>query len=161
MVGTTSGTEEGAAAHPPEATAGDAAPKTVRVARECIDALNRGDRHRLLATLAPRAVWHSAAMGETITSNEEIARNLLGHRGTFPDLHEEIVLGLIWLTSYGLFVAGMRDFFRSPRIRRSMERVTGAVLVALAGRLALERFGRMAPTTLIVTISLTSIAEGS
>ncbi len=49
------------------------------------------------------------------------------------------LLGLTWLTSYGLFVTRMRDFFRSPRVRRRMERVTGAVLVALAGRLALDR----------------------
>ena len=49
------------------------------------------------------------------------------------------LLGLIWLTSYGLFVTRMRDFFRSPRVRRRMERATGAILVALAGRLALDR----------------------
>jgi threonine/homoserine/homoserine lactone efflux protein len=49
------------------------------------------------------------------------------------------LLGLIWLTSYGLFVTRMRDVFRSPRVRRRMERVTGVVLVGLAGRLALDR----------------------
>lgn len=49
------------------------------------------------------------------------------------------LLGLIWLTSYGLFVTRMREVFRSPRVRRRMERVTGAMLIALAGRLALER----------------------
>ena len=49
------------------------------------------------------------------------------------------LIGLIWLTSYGLFVTKMRDFFRSPKVRRRMERITGAVLVGLGARLALER----------------------
>lgn len=68
----------------------DRAQETLRVARECIDALNQGDEPRLLATLAPQAVWHSAATGETFTGRQDIARNLLGYRGTFPDLHEEV-----------------------------------------------------------------------
>jgi steroid delta-isomerase-like uncharacterized protein len=63
---------------------------TLRVARDCIEALNQGDKERLKANLAPDAVWHSAATGETIEGGDNIARNLFGYRGTFPDLHEEI-----------------------------------------------------------------------
>jgi len=63
---------------------------TLRVARDCIDALNEGDQERLKGDLAPDAVWHSAATGETIEGGDNVARNLFGYRGTFPDLHEEI-----------------------------------------------------------------------
>src|SRR5947209_5334743 len=66
------------------------AENTVRVARACIDALNEGDEARLQATLAPDAIWHSAATGETMTGSEDVARNLYGYRGSFPDLREEI-----------------------------------------------------------------------
>ncbi len=63
--------------------------------------------------------------------------------GTFLGL---LVLGLlfsaltlIWLTGYAFAVAKAGDFLRRPRIRQALEAVTGAVLVALGIRLALER----------------------
>jgi threonine/homoserine/homoserine lactone efflux protein len=43
---------------------------------------------------------------------------------------------LVWLTAYALAVAKAGDLFRRPRIRRAIEGVTGAVLVALGIRLA-------------------------
>ena len=43
---------------------------------------------------------------------------------------------LVWLTAYALAVAKAGDLFRRPRIRRAIEGVTGAVLVALGVRLA-------------------------
>ncbi len=45
---------------------------------------------------------------------------------------------LVWLTGYALAVAKAGDFLRRPRIRRAIEAVTGAVLVALGLRLATE-----------------------
>src|SRR6266542_1442481 len=45
---------------------------------------------------------------------------------------------LVWLTGYALAVAKADDFLRRPRIRRTIEAVTGAVLVALGLRLATE-----------------------
>jgi threonine/homoserine/homoserine lactone efflux protein len=63
--------------------------------------------------------------------------------GSFPGL---LALGLVfctmtlaWLTGYALAVAKAGDFLRRPRIRRAIEAVTGAVLVALGLRLATER----------------------
>ena len=43
---------------------------------------------------------------------------------------------LVWLTAYTFAVAKAGDLFRRPRIRRAIEGVTGAVLVALGVRLA-------------------------
>jgi threonine/homoserine/homoserine lactone efflux protein len=46
---------------------------------------------------------------------------------------------LIWLTGYALVVARVGDMLRRDRVRRSMEAVTGIVLVGLGLRLATER----------------------
>jgi len=46
---------------------------------------------------------------------------------------------LVWLTVYAFAVARAGDFLRRPAIRRVVETVTGAVLVALGLRLATER----------------------
>ena len=63
-----------------------------------------------------------------------------------PVLPRMIVLGAIfatigvtWMTGYGLLVTKARDLIDRPRVRAWMERVTGAVLVGFAARLALER----------------------
>jgi threonine/homoserine/homoserine lactone efflux protein len=48
-------------------------------------------------------------------------------------------LTLVWLTAYAVAVAKAGDFLRRPSIRRAMEALTGAVLVALGLRLATER----------------------
>jgi threonine/homoserine/homoserine lactone efflux protein len=48
-------------------------------------------------------------------------------------------LTFVWLSAYALVVARLGDLLRRPRIRRAMEAVTGAVLVALGLRLAAEQ----------------------
>jgi threonine/homoserine/homoserine lactone efflux protein len=48
-------------------------------------------------------------------------------------------LTLIWLTGYAIAVARASDFLRRPSIRRSLDGLTGAVLVSLGLRLATER----------------------
>jgi threonine/homoserine/homoserine lactone efflux protein len=48
-------------------------------------------------------------------------------------------LTLVWLTGYAFAVAKAGDFLRRPKIRRSVECVTGAVLIALGLRLATQR----------------------
>jgi threonine/homoserine/homoserine lactone efflux protein len=45
----------------------------------------------------------------------------------------------IWLTGYAFAVAKAGDFLRRERIRRTLDRITGAVLVALGLRLAAEQ----------------------
>ena len=49
------------------------------------------------------------------------------------------LMTLAWLTAYTLVVARAGDVLRRPVIRRAIEAVTGAVLVALGLRLATER----------------------
>jgi threonine/homoserine/homoserine lactone efflux protein len=49
------------------------------------------------------------------------------------------VLTLTWLTAYAVGVARAGDLLRRPRIRRTLDALTGTVLVALGLRLAAER----------------------
>jgi len=48
------------------------------------------------------------------------------------------ILTFSWLALYAVVVATAGDVLRRPRIRRAIEGVTGAVLVALGLRLAAE-----------------------
>jgi threonine/homoserine/homoserine lactone efflux protein len=48
-------------------------------------------------------------------------------------------LTFVWLCGYAVVVARAGDLLRRPRIRRAMEAITGAVLVALGLRLATEQ----------------------
>lgn len=47
-------------------------------------------------------------------------------------------MALIWLVVYAVMIARAGDFLRRPRIRRTIESVTGAVLISLGLRLATE-----------------------
>src|SRR5207302_1589121 len=49
------------------------------------------------------------------------------------------VMTLTWLTGYALVVALVGDVLRRERVRRSMEAITGLVLLGLGLRLATER----------------------
>jgi threonine/homoserine/homoserine lactone efflux protein len=62
-----------------------------------------------------------------------------------PAFGRLFVLGLVfsamtfsWLTGYAFAVAKAGDILRRPRIRRALDRLTGAVLIALGLRLAAE-----------------------
>lgn len=48
------------------------------------------------------------------------------------------LMGVLWLSAYGLAVARGRAVFGRPRVRRALDRVTGVVLIGLGVRLALE-----------------------
>jgi threonine/homoserine/homoserine lactone efflux protein len=49
------------------------------------------------------------------------------------------VMTAIWLTAYAFAVARAKDVFQRPRVRRLVDGLTGAVLVALGLRLASEQ----------------------
>jgi len=49
-----------------------------------------------------------------------------------------LAMGLIWLIAYAAIAARMAGFFRSERVRRRIELVSGAVLVALGLRIAVQ-----------------------
>src|SRR5262249_51807059 len=55
-------------------------------------------------------------------------------------------LTLVWLTAYATAVAKAGDFLRRPRIRRTLDGLTGAVLVAFGVTLAREGWARDAGT---------------
>ena len=48
-------------------------------------------------------------------------------------------LGIVWLLSYATIITRAGDVFRRPAIRRTMERVTGIVLIGLGLRLVTEQ----------------------
>jgi threonine/homoserine/homoserine lactone efflux protein len=50
-----------------------------------------------------------------------------------------IVLGLVWLSTYAWLVSRLQVVLARPRVKAAMESVSGAVLVALGVRVALER----------------------
>ena len=50
-----------------------------------------------------------------------------------------IVVGLVWLTFYAWFVSRLHAAMTRPRVKVALERVTGAVLIALGLRVAIER----------------------
>ena len=45
---------------------------------------------------------------------------------------------LLWLTGYALATARMADALRRPRIRRTLDGITGVTLIGLGVRLAAE-----------------------
>ncbi len=49
------------------------------------------------------------------------------------------LISIFWLLTYTSIVTKIGDFFRRPRVRRTMERVTGLVLLGLGLRLATEQ----------------------
>jgi threonine/homoserine/homoserine lactone efflux protein len=72
--------------------------------------------------------------------------SLLPQFATRPSFAALLLLGLVfccltlvWLTGYAFAVARAGDFLRRTRIRRALDCVTGAVLVALGLRLATEQ----------------------
>ncbi len=48
------------------------------------------------------------------------------------------LMGLAWLSAYALAVARGRHVLSRPRLRRTIDRVSGAVLIGLGARLALD-----------------------
>jgi threonine/homoserine/homoserine lactone efflux protein len=50
-----------------------------------------------------------------------------------------IAMSLVWLTLYSWFLSGFRGVLNRPKIRRSLESITGGLLVLLGLRLAWER----------------------
>jgi threonine/homoserine/homoserine lactone efflux protein len=62
---------------------------------------------------------------------------VLPHTLTLAAIH--VVVGLIWLTTYAHLVDRARAVITAPRVKAWLERTTGAVLIALGVRVAVER----------------------
>ena len=88
----------------------------------------------LSALLNPKlVVFFATFLPQFIDSRQAVLPHMLFLGALFD------VMVLVWLTGYGLFVTRLRAFFSAARVRRTMERFTGVVLVALGARLALEK----------------------
>jgi len=88
----------------------------------------------LSALLNPKlVVFFATFLPQFINSRQAVLPHMLFLGALFD------VMVLVWLTGYGLFVTRLRAFLSAARVRRTMERFTGVVLVALGARLALEK----------------------
>jgi threonine/homoserine/homoserine lactone efflux protein len=106
--------------------------------------------HRSTATSTPRRGGTTAFRQGVVSNlgNPKMAiffPSLLPQFASPPIFGTLLVLGLVfcsmtlaWLTGYAFAVAKAGDFLRRARIRRALDRVTGAVLIALGLRLAAE-----------------------
>ena len=64
-------------------------------------------------------------------------RNVLPQTLTLAAIH--VLVGLIWLTAYAHLIDRARAVLTAPRVKAWLERSTGAVLIALGVRVAVER----------------------
>jgi len=122
--------------------------------RSLWDAVRRTDAE------GPRVRSGRAARGSWVALREGLISNLGNPKiavfftsflpqfvpGSHPSFFALLVLGLLfgalglaWLTSYSIPVARAGDFLRRAGIRRALDGLAGAVLIALGARLALER----------------------
>jgi threonine/homoserine/homoserine lactone efflux protein len=62
---------------------------------------------------------------------------LLPQTLTLAAIH--VIVGLIWLSTYARLVHRARGLLTAPRVKAWLERTTGAVLIALGLRVAVER----------------------
>jgi threonine/homoserine/homoserine lactone efflux protein len=110
----------------------------------------RGREGRLTGGVAAPRLAPAKAFRQGLVSNLGNPKMAVFFVSLLPQFGHSFValaaLGLVfctltfaWLTSYVAVVARAGDFLRRPRIRRTLEAVTGAVLVALGLRLAAER----------------------
>ena len=100
--------------------------------------------------LAPRVAYRQGLLSDL--GNPKMAAfftSLLPQFAAGPSFWGMHALGIVfcaltflWLALYATAVARMHAVLRRPRIRRTMEAVTGTVLVALGLRLATERMPR-------------------
>jgi threonine/homoserine/homoserine lactone efflux protein len=110
----------------------------------------RGRGERLTGGVAPPRLASAKAFRQGLVSNLGNPKMAVFFVSLLPQFGHSflalVALGLVfctltfaWLTAYAAVVARAGDFLRRPRIRRALEGVTGAVLVALGLRLAAER----------------------
>ncbi|HEY4131539.1 MAG TPA: LysE family translocator [Gemmatimonadaceae bacterium] len=79
------------------------------------------------------AVFYLTFLPQFISPGEPVLRRSL----LLASIH--IAMGLVWLTAYAWFVDRLGAVLTRPRVKASLERVTGGLLIALGARLAWER----------------------
>jgi threonine/homoserine/homoserine lactone efflux protein len=79
------------------------------------------------------AVFYLTFLPQFIAPGEPVLRRSL----LLASVH--IAMGLVWLTAYAWFIDRLGGVLTRPRVKASLERVTGGLLIALGARLAWER----------------------
>lgn len=79
------------------------------------------------------AVFYLAFLPQFISPSDPVlAKSLL-----LAGIH--FMLGILWLSLVTMFLGRVRGFLIRPRVQRTIEATTGAILIAFGARLAIER----------------------
>jgi RhtB (resistance to homoserine/threonine) family protein len=79
------------------------------------------------------AIFYLAFLPQFISPGDSVlAKSLL-----LAGIH--FMLGILWLSLVTMFLGKVRAFLIRPRVQRTIEATTGAVLIAFGARLAMER----------------------
>jgi threonine/homoserine/homoserine lactone efflux protein len=79
------------------------------------------------------AVFYITLLPQFIRPDDPVlARSLL-----LAGVH--VLIGLVWLVFYAYSLGRLSCVLRRPRVRRTLEGVTGTLLIAIGGRLAWDR----------------------
>lgn len=94
-----------------------------------------GFRQGLLSNLAnPKiAVFFTSLLPQFVASRASELAPFLLLGGLF------VLITLVWLCGYAVIAAKASDVLARPRVKATLDRITGVVLVGLGVRLALER----------------------
>jgi threonine/homoserine/homoserine lactone efflux protein len=112
----------------------DAAPETGLPARTEITRATAFRQGFLSTTLNPKpALFFATYLPQFIDPDGNVALQVLALGGF------HILVGVIWLTTYAHLVGRLHFVLSRDRVRRGLERVTGAVLIALGLRVAFSR----------------------
>jgi len=79
------------------------------------------------------AIFYLTFLPQFISPGEPVLRRSL----FLASIH--IVVGFVWLAAYAWFIDRIGAVLTRPRVKMSLERVTGGILIALGARLAWER----------------------
>jgi threonine/homoserine/homoserine lactone efflux protein len=79
------------------------------------------------------AVFYLTFLPQFIAPGQPVLRRSL----LLASVH--IAMGLVWLTAYAWFIDRLGGVLTRPRVKATLERITGGVLIALGARLAWER----------------------
>ncbi len=78
------------------------------------------------------AIFYLAFLPQFINPDDSV----LGKSMLLASIH--VVLGILWLTLVTVLLGRMRVWLAQPAVRRVLEAVTGAILIAFGARLAME-----------------------
>jgi RhtB (resistance to homoserine/threonine) family protein len=94
-----------------------------------------GFRQGLLSDLAnPKiAVFFTSLLPQFVSAHQPVLEPFLLLGGLF------VLITLVWLCGYALFAAKVSSVLIRPRVKATLDAITGAVLIGLGVRLAFER----------------------